>query len=156
MAKKYSIEYVNFYTDGSAARKITPVLRSVKAMLPKPKKQKRKVIYLDPVAVLGTAVAVCMLVMMCIGLIRLSAVRQQTQAMEQYVQQLQQENEQLSRQYHDSYDIEEVERTALALGMVPKSHVQQTEIYMSAPVTENAQSLSVWDRIATFLSSLLA
>ena len=55
MAKKYGIEYVNYYTDGSTARKIMPALRSVKAMLPKPKKHKRKVIYLDPVAVFRSA-----------------------------------------------------------------------------------------------------
>ena len=156
MAKKYGIEYVNFYTDGSAARKIAPALRSVKAMLPKPKKHRRKVIYLDPVAVLGTAVAVCMMIMMFVGLARLSAVRQETMAMEQYVHQLQQENEQLSQQYHEGYDIEEVERTALALGMVPKSQVQKTQIYMSAPAEEAAQNMSIWEQIATFLSSLLA
>ena len=156
MAKKYGIEYVNFYTDGSAARKIAPALRSVKAMLPKPRKQKRRVIYLDPVAVLGTTVAVCMLIMMFVGMARLSAVRQQTQEMEQYVHQLQVENEQLSRQYHDGYDINEVERTALALGMVPQSQVQKTQIQMSVPAEQNLQTLSVWERISTFLSSLLA
>ena len=156
MAKKYGIEYVNYYTDGSTARKIMPALRSVKAMLPKPKKHKRKVIYLDPVAVLGMTVAVCMLLMMFVGLVQLKAAHRQTMAMEQYVQKLDERKELLSEQYHAGYDIEEVEHTALALGMVPKSQVQQTTIHMPMLETETVQSMTLWDRIGTFLSSLFA
>ena len=156
MAKKYGIEYVNYYTDGSTARKIMPALRSVKAMLPKPKKHKRKVIYLDPVAVLGMAVAVCMLLMMCVGLVQLNAACRQTVAMEQYVQKLDDQKALLSEQYHAGYDIEEVEHTALALGMVPKSQVQQTTIHMPMLETESVESVTLWDRIGTFLSSLFA
>lgn len=156
MAKKYGIEYVNYYTEGSAARKIMPALRSVKAMLPKPKKHKRRVIYLDPVAVLGMAVAVCMLLMMFVGLVQLNEARQQTMAMEQYVQKLDDQKELLSEQYHTGYDIEEVEHTALALGMVPKSRVQQTTIHMPMLETDTVESVTLWDRIGTFLSSLFA
>ena len=156
MAKKYGIEYVNYYTDGSTARKLMPALRSVKAMLPKPKKHKRRVIYLDPVAVLGMGVAVCMLIMMFVGLVQLHAARQRTMAMEQYVQQLDEQKEELSQQYHSGYDIEEVEHTALALGMVPKSQVQQTTIHMPMLAPDSAESVTLWDRIGTFLSSLLA
>ena len=156
MAKKYGIEYVNYYTEGSAARKIMPALRSVKAMLPKPKKHKRRVIYLDPVAVLGMAVAVCMLLMMFVGLVQLNEARQKTMAMEQYVQKLDDQKELLSEQYHTGYDIEEVEHTALALGMVPKSRVQQTTIHMPMLETDTVESVTLWDRIGTFLSSLFA
>lgn len=155
MAKKYSIEYVNFYTDGSAARKIAPVLHSEKAVLPKPKKHKRRVIYLDPVAVLGMAVAVCMLVMMCVGLVQLGNARSKAVAMEQYVIRLDTQREQLDQMYHEGYDIAEVERTALALGMVPGSQVPQTTIVI--PVEEPAENtVTLWDQIGTFLSSLFA
>ena len=155
MAKKYNIQYVNFYTDGSAARKIAPVLHSENVVMPKQKKQKRKVIYLDPVAVLGMAVAVCMLLMMIVGLAQLTQARGKAVAMEQYVIQLDIENDQLDQMYHDGYDIAEVERTALALGMVPGSQVKQTSIVI--PVEEPVvEAVSLWDQIGTFLSSLFA
>ena len=155
MAKKYSIEYVHFYTDGSAARKIAPVLHSEKAVLPKQKKQKRKVIYLDPVAVLGMAVAVCMLLMMVVGLAQLTQARGKAVAMEQYVIQLDIQHDQLDQMYHEGYDIAEVERTALALGMVPGSQVKQTSIVI--PVEEPVvETVTLWDQIGTFLSSLFA
>ena len=156
MAKKYGIEYVNYYTDGSTARKIMPALRSVKAMLPKPKKHKRRVIYLDPVAVLGMTVAICMLFMMFVGLVQLKDARQKTMSMEQYVNRLDDQKELLSEQYHAGYDIEEVEHTALALGMVPKSQVQQTTIHMPMLETQTVESVTLWEQIGTFLSSLFA
>ena len=156
MAKKCGIEYVNFYTEGSAARKIVPTLRAIKATLPKPKKIKRRVIYMDPVAMLGMAVAVFMLVMMFVGLAELQAVRQQTLVMEQYVQQLDAENAQLSEVYSAGCDLEEVERTALALGMVPKSQVQQTTIQLTAPQVQETTNVTLWEQIGTFLSALFA
>ena len=88
MANRYGIEYVNFYTDGSSARKIAPVRKMATVELPKPKKRKRKVIYVDPVATLGILVAVCLLIMMCVGLTRLSQERAQALALAQYTEEV--------------------------------------------------------------------
>ena len=156
MAKKYNIEYVNFYTDGSTARKIAPALRPVQEIVSKPRTLKRKVLYLDPVAVLGITVAVCMLVVMLAGLLVLYNARSETAAMQQYVDQLETKNSQLSQSYADGYDLEEVERTALALGMVPRTQVQQIQIRMAAPPVAQVQTPTVWEQISIFLTSLFA
>ena len=156
MAKKYNIEYVNFYTDGSTARKIAPALRPVKEIVSKPRTLKRKVLYLDPVAVLGITVAVCMLIVMLAGLLVLYNARSETAAMQQYVDQLETKNSQLSQSYADGYDLEEVERTALALGMVPRAQVQQIQIRMAAPPVAQVQTPTVWEQISIFLTSLFA
>jgi len=157
MAYKYGIQYVNFYTDGSAARKVEPVHHAPKVTMPKPKKRKRKVIYVDPVAILGTMVAVCMLVMMFVGLFQLHQERQQAQIMENYVEHLTEKNQQLQQQYTSGYDLEEVERTALALGMMPQSQVPQTVVHMPAEeIPEEPVNTTFLARISAILSGLFA
>ena len=128
MTYKYGIQYVNFYTDGSAARKIAPVKKTTTAVLPKQRKPKRKVVYIDPVAIFGTLVAICMFVMMLCGISSLRQERAEAEAMEDYLTQLQKENKQLTKEYEESYDLEEVERTALALGMVSEEEVPHNVI----------------------------
>ena len=62
-------QYVQYYTAGSAARKLAPVIPLNTPVLPRTRvQQKRMKIYLDPVALLGTVVAVAMLVSMMVGL----------------------------------------------------------------------------------------
>ena len=130
MNYKHGIQYVNFYTDGSAAKKIAPIHHTAKVTLPKPKKRKCKVIFIDPVAILGTVVAICMFVMMLTGISQLRQAQTEAQLMEDYVTRLQQENVQLEEVYEASYDLQEVERTALALGMVSREEVPHNVIYI--------------------------
>ena len=154
---KYGIQYVNFYTDGSSARKIAPVRRTAAAELPKPKKRKRKVIYVDPVASLGIFVAVCLLVMMFVGLSRLSHERAQAQAMAQYVEYLDEKNQELTEQYRSGYDLKEVERTALALGMTPRDQVPQLVVHIPAEeLPAEPPRITLLTRISTLISGLLA
>ena len=62
MTRYPNVQYVHFYTDGSAARKLEPVIPFKKntVRIPAQKKSKRKVIYLDPVAIFSMAVALCL------------------------------------------------------------------------------------------------
>ena len=157
MANRYGIEYVNFYTDGSSARKIAPVRKMATVELPKPKKRKRKVIYVDPVATLGILVAVCLLIMMCVGLTRLSQERAQALAMAQYVEYLDQRNQELTEQYNSGYDLQEVERTALALGMMPQNQVPQLVVEIPADELPQApQKLTLLTHISAWISGLFA
>lgn len=158
MAYKYNIQYVNFYTDGSAARKIAPAKQTPKVVLPKPKKRKRQVIYVDPIACLGTFVAVCMLVMMFVGLVQLHNEKVQAEAMNNYLEHLQQENMQLSDEFEAGYNPEEVERAALALGMVPQSQVPHTVVNVPAqemPQQETAK-VTILTKIYTVINGLFA
>ena len=65
MARNHTERYVRFYTVGSAAAKLESVER--KAALPKYKTpEKRKPIAVDPVSLLGSAVAVLLAVLMLV------------------------------------------------------------------------------------------
>ena len=157
MAYKNGIQYVNFYTHGSAAKKIVPVHHAPKATLPKPKKRKRKVIYIDPVATVGIMVAICMTIMMFVGLSQLKKERQQAQVMESYVVHLDAQHQKLTEQYNAAFDLQDVERTALALGMKPQSQVPQTVIHMPAEeMPAVPQKITLLTQIGTILSGLFA
>lgn len=155
MTQRRPIEYVQFYTVGTAARKVEvakPKLAEP-VFLP-PIVHKRKKVYVDPVPVLGMLVAVCMLFTMLIGVNHLRQVRQDTEAMEQYVLHLQQVNDEKQELYHNSYSLEEIEKTAIALGMVPADQVLHQIIDVSEPPAQEEPSL--FDSVGTFLSGLFA
>ncbi len=154
MANQHMIQYVNFYTDGSAAKKIQTVAPAEQPALPKKTKQKRRVIRLDPFAILGIAVAVCMLIMMTVGLFSLSAARNEAQIMQRYVDRLNQEKVALEEEFEKRCDMQQIETTALALGMVPADQIQQTTIYV-APIEETEQT-SVWMYTGVLLSDILS
>ena len=154
MAQRTDIRYVQFYTDGSAARQVMPLSSARKPLLPKPKKMKRRNVYIDPVAMLGIVVAVCMLVLMTVGIFQFRAAQQETLAMEQYIQRLETENQLLNDAYEAGYDLVEVEKAALALGMIPKEDAMQVTIRLSEPPV--AEPVGIWERIGMFLTGLFA
>ena len=156
MTKKHDILYVNFYTDGSAARKIAPAFPESRPQ-PKPRsrKQKKIVVYVDPVAICSFVVAAVLLIMMAVGLTQFQNARLEAENMERYLQTLTAENEALSSRYAEEVNLEEVEKTALALGMVPKAEAQTVSIQLSGTAQQPAQ-LSLWDQIVAYLTNLFA
>ena len=155
MTRHMDVQYVRFYTNGSAARKIeTMEPKKAVAVKPKARKQKRIVLCIDPVAVAGIVVAAVMLVLMFVGVVQLQAARQEAVVMEQYVSDLQVRNAALQSDYEAGYDLEAVEEMALALGMVPKAQVQSIPIQVSQ--TEQEIQLNFWDRVTTFITGLFA
>ena len=156
MAQNVDVRYVQFYTHGSAAKRIAPAAIPLISELPKPKKRKIQRIYVDPVATLGIVVAVCMLVMMVVGISQLRVEQQKTAQMVSYVERLQQENDSLHAEYLAECNMEEVEKTALALGMIPCEDAIYTPIEVALPEIESAQQASIWQRIGTFLTGLFA
>ncbi len=124
MVGRADIQYVRFsVVDGSAARKLNPVA-PITQSLPQVQKVRRKRIYVDPVAALGILVAVSMFVSMAVGLVQNKLQQEKLQQMQSYVIQLRQENDAIKREYENSYDLEAVEQTALALGMIPKAQAK--------------------------------
>ena len=154
MPQRVDVRYVQFYTNGSAARKVTPVVPLDTVKLPKVKKQKRIVIHIDPVAVLGIAVAAVMLVLMAVGMVQLKNAQQELNTMTSYVNTLTQENVSLNAAYSEGYDLEKVKTTALALGMVPVDQVRHITVQM--PVAETEETPGAWERFCTFLTGLFA
>ena len=156
MAQRVDVQYIHFYTQGSAARKLQPAVKPQTGTLPQIKKRKIQRIYVDPVAALGTVVAVCMLIMMMVGINQLRVERQKTADMAAYVEQLQAKNTALQAQYEEECDLEAVEKTALALGMIPQPQAAHTSIEVEVPVVEDQMQASIWQRIGTFLTGLFA
>lgn len=154
MAQGVSVQYVQFYTQGNVARRILPAKKVQTAQLPQMRKRKVQRIYVDPVAALGLVVAVCMLIMMAVGVGQLRNEQQQTARMEQQVGQLQMENRLLQAEYAAQCDLEAVEKTALALGMIPQQEAMHVSIALELPQTQ--EQVSVWQRIGTFLTGLFA
>ena len=153
MARQFDVQYLGGYIDGSAARKLE---------MPKPRKATRKkhtarnkriVVYVDPLAILGILVAGIMMVLLIAGVVNRMEARQELAQMDAYVQSLRRENVALEEEYEAGYDLRHVEQTALALGMVPMDQIERVSIHVPHPV---APEPSGWEQIRLFLAGLFA
>ena len=129
MAKSDS-RYIQFYTSGSAACKVELQQEQAWAPLPKFRPEKRIEIAVDPVAMIGFVVAVAMLIFMAVGIQQLNYTRQEVAVLEQYAAQLTAEKNELSQQYVQGYDLEEIRIKATDMGMIPVE--EATHIQLSA------------------------
>lgn len=154
MAQKVDIRYVSYYTGGSAAKKIAPVQPLKTMKLPRIKIMKRITLRIDPVATAGIVMAAVLMILLCVGVTQLQTVRHEAAQLAAYVDTLQVENEALYAQFNAGYDLESVEKTARALGMVPMEEAQRVSIQVEnvdTPVKTGA-----WERFFTFLAGLFA
>lgn len=156
MARKSDIQYVRFYTDGSAARQLepAPIKKRKPPRAPRKKPQEKMVIRLDPVPVLGLMIAAVMFVMIVAGAVQLMGAQAELKAMSGYVAQLQQENIDLNDEYKAGYDLDAVQEMALALGMIPIEQADQETITVQVP--EPVEEPTFWERIADFFQGLFA
>ncbi len=156
MARNTQVQYINYYMSGSAAYQVDAQIYRKKAQktVRKPRKMKKIVVAIDPMAIAGIVVSVVMFVLLIVGVTRLNQVQANAQQMNAYVQTLRVENQQLQETYHSSYDIEEIRQIALARGMVSADMVQQIPIRLTVP-TQQAEPTS-WDNFLTFLTGLFA
>lgn len=154
MARQPDIQYIRYYTDGSAARKFAPLAPLKTLKLPKIRLKKRITLHIDPLAIAGIVMAVVMSVLMVAGILKLNAATEQLQTMETYVQTLHEENIQLQQTFREGYDLEEIKTTALALGLVPKDQVRH--VTMRVPPEQIVEEPTSWERFCTFLMGLFA
>lgn len=155
MARKPDIQYVRYYTDGSAARQLEILSpQKTKTTYPRTRRKKGYVIYVDPLAVAGILLAVMMLISMLVGSVQLVMARQQLSDTKAYVTTLRQSNEQLRKAYDASYDLEEVEKSALAIGMIPASQAQTISIEVERE--QIVEEVTFWDRLSVKLEELFA
>ncbi len=154
MTRQLDVQYVRYYTNGSAAQKVATVEPIQPLRLPKAKKYKRMVLRVDPIATVGIIVSALMLVLMLVGVSQLSSAQAKTNSMEAYVSRLEAENATLTAAYEASYDLEKIEETALALGMVPKDQVAHVTIRVPEVTAE--ETPGAWERFCTFLTGLFA
>lgn len=152
MARKPDIQYIRYVTDGSSARVIQPVKPKAKTRLPRIRIPESPVIRLDPLALAGIVVSVIMLVLMVVNCAQLSAVQQEANAMDDYVDHLKTENACLNDKYQSGYDLKDIEEKALALGMVPVDQVQRITVNVPAP--QPAEDAPESGGLMTFLTGL--
>lgn len=127
-------QYVQYYTPGTAAKKLAPVIPLRTPALPRTNTQQKRIkIYLDPVALFGTVVAVSMMISVLVGFSALQTAQEKVATMVEYVETLRVENENLRTQYEGKCDLAEIKEAALALGMVPKEEVTHTVIHLELP-----------------------
>ena len=158
MALHPDIMYVSYYTAGSAAYDMERKVAKPKAApVHKPHRRpaKKKVIAVDPVALCGILVAVCMFFALVSGVQEYQETLLQNQQMQAYVEQLKNENTALQHTYENSYDADAVYEMATAIGMVPQDQVQHVHIQVEIPQQEEVQ-LSFWENVSLFLTGLFA
>ena len=131
MARGSDIQYVQFYTDGSAARQLEPKPRQPKKKLqqPRPRRKKKIVLHVDFIAVAGMLVAGVMLLLMLTGMSGLNKLNDEVTRLESYLSELEQENLELHHTYREGYDIDQIREQALEMGMIPASRA------MTVPLT---------------------
>lgn len=158
MARYPEVRYINMYNIGSAARKIelAEPIRENKTTLPESRPMRKRVLRVDPLALGSIALSAVMLVLMLAGAFQLYTAGQQEKAARDYVQQLYAQNQQLKEDYTSGYDLEQIERNALALGMVPVDQVTHLTVSLEQiPVNIQAEP-TAWDALCAFFASIFA
>ena len=155
MARQNEVRYINMYMAGSAAYELEPVKPQKRAVrLPRAPKQKRVLIYVDPMTILGFAVALVMIVSMAVGVVQLKQTRAEAAALDAYIARLEEENRDLEEIYRQGYDLEQIRRYAEAMGLVPMDQVEQIRIPVQQP--EVPAEPTAWENFRTFLVGLFA
>lgn len=158
MARKPEIQYIRYYTDGTAARKPEPQVQPKKRRAPQPQKRRRPryILRVQPLAVCGVLICVALLLMMVTGVAQMLSAREQAEEMERYVTALTDSNNQRREEYQAGLDLEMIEKAALAMGMVPESEVPHITISVPMPEAEPEAEPGFWQEITTFLTGLFA
>ena len=157
MNQKPKIQYVGqFYVHGSEARQLQlqEEKRQAKTKLPLARIKAIEKIYVDPVALVGIAVAVMMLVTMVLGAIQLKRDWDQYEQVAAYVSELKKENARMNHLYRSSYDLEDIKTKAVSMGMVPKNELQTMAVTVTIPAPEVEPTRM--EEIKFFLEGLFA
>ena len=154
MARRPDIEYIRYYTDGSAARQVEQKPQKKHRPLPKAKKRPTYILYIQPMAIVGILLSAVLLVMMAVGSVELYHAQQERETIKKHVQNLRQQNAVDRAEYEETLNIEEIEKSALALGMIPQE--QANHITISIPVPEVVEEPNFWERTMVFLEGLFA
>ncbi len=154
MARKYNDRYVRYYTFGSTAAKL--VREERRASLPKYNKpEKRKPIPFDPVAFVGSTVAVVLAVLMVVGMLQVACTTAQVHDLQTQIVGLELEQQMLAERYEGGYDLNEVRVAAASMGMVSMEDAAHVRVEVPSQVVEVPQ-LSWWESLLMSLRQFFA
>lgn len=139
--QKPKIQYVGqFYIHGSEARKLETQRRKPKTRLPVAGLARSKKLSVEPVSLVGIVLAVVLMVAMVAGLFQLKSSWDAYQTMDEYLSSLNRQNAELSAQYREGYDLEEIRSKAVGLGLVPEEDVEAMTVYVTVPEPEKEET----------------
>ena len=156
MTQKPKIQYIGqFYVYGSEAKALAEKERKkAKTKLPLAKPVQTAEIRVEPLALASILVAVVLVVTMALTAWDLHTAWQEYDVMAGYVDRLTEENVQLMKEYRASYNLDEIESYALALGLVPQDQVKNISITLTVPQPQEEPGLR--EDIVWFFQGLLA
>ena len=108
----------------------------------------------DPLAVMGTIVAMVMIVCVMIGCVQVNRVNEQIAQTEVLLSGLKAEYSILQNEYEHGYDIEEIRTAALAMGMIPRDQAEHVTVNVSLP--EEIPELTWWENLVHDIQELFA
>ena len=153
MVRNPDIEYIDkFYVHGSEAKVIAFAPNQLKTTLPKPVREKKTCIEVDPLALCGIVVAVVMILVMGIGLMDFKAAVEENKAVAEQLDTIRDEHVMLEYNYHQSYNVEEVEEAVRALGMIRAEKAPVVSITVTVP--EQTPQYTRWGDFLWSLSCL--
>ena len=156
MAHKPEIQYVGqFYIHGSEARELARKEQEKHARTSLPLARVRKIekVYVDPIALMGIAVAVIMLVVMLVGAFGIHQAWQEHQDLSAYLGKLRQEHTALDHSYRSGFDPKDIQEKATAMGMVPMAQANVVDVYVTMPIVEAEPTW--WEDVLWFLDGLI-
>ena len=143
MAKRDEIQYVRYYATGSTAVKLDPQPERRKKTRPAAKPvQEQITIPIDPLAIVGTVVAIVMVLCVIVGFVQLNHANDQVAQAQSELSALKNQHYELEKNYENGYDLADVADAAKAMGLVPVSEVQQITIHIPEP--EVVEELPWW------------
>ena len=152
MAAKPEIQYVErFYVYGSEAPVRKTEEKPEEAVRKQQKPQVQK-IYVDLSAMIWTVTAFVLMAAMIFSGIHLNKMWQEKELMQSYVSNLQLNNTALRHNYRISYNLEEIQKQAEELGLVPEDQVETRYIRVSVP--EPSEQWTIWGNIKWFFEGL--
>ena len=130
MANRKPVQYIQFYTEGTAARKLEVLPLEKPKAAPRPRKVRKPkyALYVCPVALAGILVAAVLLVAMIAGTVQLSQAKQQEALMADYVAHLEWNNGIKAAEYEAALDLDKIYRDALAFGFISQELVPHMEL----------------------------
>ena len=130
MANRRPVQYIQFYTEGSAARKleILPLEKPNAAPRPRKARQPKYLLRVCPTALVGIVAAAVLLVAMILGSMQLYDALQAEAKMADYVDHLAWNNGLKKAEYEASLDLDKIYRDALAFGFISQELVPHLEI----------------------------
>lgn len=154
MAPRPDIQYVQFYTVGTAARKLSAPSQYIPGIRPRTKAKKKTAVKVYPVETLAILTALALLVTILIGAFSYKKAADEYQTMCRYVTDLENQRRSLADQYEKNFDENTILQTATSTGMVKADQVRQIYISVSEPAVELPEEES--KGIIGFLTALFA